>query len=169
MYSDDGFGFINTFVKTYGKACLTGQLVLHMDSNSIWFQKGSWSFSLQVCIGGSAGGSNGKLTGVFAQDAQGPGPNPQCHSWKTNYKLQTLLGSQQEERIPGKQLPHDWRDRWEQSQDLPRQRLMNGSNCGDQCWCRKTWGSMWSALRVPTQPLWNPDLRVSFNIVSFIS
>lgn len=82
MYFDNGVGFINTFVKMYGKACLKGQIVLHMDSNSVSLilkKKLVLQFP-GLRFRNSTGGSNGKLTGVFAQDAQGPGPNPQHHS-----------------------------------------------------------------------------------------
>lgn len=98
-YCGDGVGHMNTFDKMYGKACPQGQMVLHVDSNLV-----------RVI---SSGRVSGKLTGLFAQDTQGPGPNPQNHSRNpiqtTPWTFWTWTGR----RTPAKQLPYGWRDRQE--------------------------------------------------------
>jgi hypothetical protein len=71
----------------YGKACLKGQIVLHMDCNSVSLilkKKMVLQFP-GLRLRSLAGGPNGKLTGVIAQDAQGQAqsPTPQLKN-KTN-------------------------------------------------------------------------------------
>lgn len=76
---------MDPFDRMYGKACLQVQIVLHVDSSSGLKTKLTFQFP-GLCLRSSAGRTDAKLIGVFAQEKHctRPWPNPQHHKWKNH-------------------------------------------------------------------------------------
>lgn len=126
---------MDPFDRMYGKACLQVQIVLHVDSSSGLKTKLTFQFP-GLCLRSSAGRTDTKLIGVFAQEKHctWPWPNPQHHKWKNH-----LEGGHQPNSCP--MVEYQGRDLWME---------------GNQCFHRKTWGlcsQLWEF-----QSPWHPVL-----------